>query len=240
MINPKIMTKYKCYIVDDEPLAIKVIEQHLSKFSQFIVCGTSTDPVDALSRIKQLQPDLLFIDIQMPELTGLEFIEAVQDKPSLVITTAYREFAVQAFDLNALDYLVKPISFKRFVKTIDKFLELHKPQQSVLTPPEEDFLFVKSERKVVKVDLNEVLYIEGVKDYVKIVLRKQRILTKTSIGNFLKLLPADRFVRVHKSFIVSLPMMSAYSAQGIEINDVQIPIGRVYKQAFLELMEGKA
>lgn len=231
------MTTYKCYIVDDEPLALNVIEQHLAKFSQFAVAGKSTDPIEALARIKQLQPDLLFIDIQMPELTGLEFIESIQNQPSVVITTAYREYAVQAFDLNALDYLVKPISFKRFVKTIDKFLELHRSPSPAATSPEESCIFVKSERRVVKINLHEILFVEGVKDYVKIVLKNQRILTKASIGNFLEQLPADRFLRVHKSFIVALPMMSAYSNQGIEINGVEIPIGRAYKQAFLELME---
>jgi len=231
------MTTYKCYIVDDEPLALKVIEQHLSKFPGFVVAGKSTDPIEALAELKHLQPDLLFIDIQMPEITGLEFIESIQTKPDVVITTAYREFAVQAFDLNALDYLVKPISFKRFVKTIDKFLEHRKLPAALPPPPAEPYMYVRSDRKEVKVKINEILYVEGVKDYVKIVLKDQRILTKTSIGNFLELLPSDRFVRVHKSFIVALLMMSAYSAQGVEINDMQIPIGRVYKQAFLDMME---
>lgn len=231
------MTTYRCYILDDEPLAIKVIEQHLSKFSQFVVAGTSTDPVDALTQIKHLQPDLLFIDIQMPELSGLEFIESVQKQPYVVITTAFREFAVQAFDLNVLDYLVKPISFKRFVKTIDKFLEQCKPLHSAPEATAASCIYVRADRKVVKVNLHDIQYLEGVKDYVKIVLDNQRILTKISIGNFLELLPADRFVRVHKSFIISLPKLTAYSAQGIEINGTEIPIGRTYKQAFFDLME---
>jgi DNA-binding LytR/AlgR family response regulator len=231
---------YTCYIVDDEPLAIKVIEQHLAKFPHLEVVGSSTDPVKALAYIKELQPDLLFIDIQMPELTGLEFIESIQNQPSVVITTAYREFAVEAFDLNALDYLVKPISFKRFVKTIDKFLEQQQP--AVPNETEEtgsSSIFVRSDRKMVKVNLNEIRYVEGVKDYVKIILTSSRVLTKLSVGNFLELLPEDRFMRVHKSFIVPLPMISAYSAQGIEIGGVEIPIGRAYKAAFLERMEGK-
>lgn len=232
------MATYSCYIIDDEPLALKVIEQHLAKFPQFVVAGTSTDPIEALAEIKQLQPDLLFIDIQMPDITGLEFIESIQRQPSVIITTAYREFAVQAFDLNALDYLVKPISFKRFVKAIDKFLEQRNVPVSLPSTPEEPYIYVKSERKVVQIKLHEILYIEGLKDYVKIVLPDRRVLTKASIGNFLEELPTDRFVRVHKSYIVALPMINAYSAQGIEINNVEIPIGRVYKQAFLEAVRG--
>lgn len=232
------MPNHTCYILDDEPLAIRVIKQHLTKFPQFEVVGTATDPVQALGQIKQLQPHLLFIDIQMPELTGLEFIATIQNPPALVITTAYREYAVQAFDLNVLDYLVKPISFKRFVKTIDKFLE----QRLSTTAPsmkeaENSFIFVKSERKMVKVNLEEIRYVEGVKDYVKIVLPNAWVLTKVSIGNFMELLPPDRFMRVHKSYIVPLPMISAYSAQGIEVGDLEIPVGRAYKAAFLSRME---
>jgi DNA-binding LytR/AlgR family response regulator len=228
---------YKCYLVDDEPLALKVIEQHLTKFHQFELVGKATNPLVALTELKHLQPDLLFIDIQMPEITGLELIESIQNKPWVVITTAYRDFAIQAFDLNAMDYLVKPISFKRFVKTIEKFLEQRKPQISIPSVSPEVCIYVKSERKVVKVNIAEILYVEGIKDYVRIVLNSQRILTKNSIGQFLELLPADQFIRVHKSFIVSLTKMKAYSTQGVEINDIQIPIGRVYKKAFFEVMQ---
>jgi DNA-binding LytR/AlgR family response regulator len=231
------MITHTCYIVDDEPLAIKVIEQHLAKFAQFEVVGTSTDPVNALAEIKVLQPELLFLDIQMPELTGLEFIESIRNQPNVVITTAYREFAVQAFEVNALDYLVKPIAFKRFVKTIDKFLEQCPSIASATSSSEAPFMFVRSDRREVKVMLHEILYLEGIKDYVKIVLPDQRILTKASIGNFLELLPADRFIRVHKSFAVALSMISAYSVQGIEIDGRQIPVGRTYKKAFLERMD---
>lgn len=231
------MAVHKCYILDDEPLAIKVIEQHLTKFAQFEVVGTATDPVNALAQIKTLQPDLLFIDIQMPELTGLELIASIRNQPSVVITTAFREYAVQAFDLNALDYLVKPIAFTRFVRTIDKYLELHHQSETSAASTEEPYLFVRSDRKEVKVLLHEIRYLEGIKDYVKIVLPEQRILTKTSIGNFLELLPADRFMRVHKSFAVALPLITAYSVQGIEIHGREIPIGRTYKKAFLEKME---
>ena len=236
---------YKCYILDDEPLALNVIEQHLSKFEQFEVCGKSTEPLQALGQIKALQPDLLFLDIQMPELTGLDLIESIQNKPAIIITTAYREYAVEGFELNVLDYLVKPIPFKRFIKAIDKFLEqklAHVPVPTV--PPvlpvnDHAFLLVKAERKTIKIALDEILYVEGVKDYVKIVLRDQKIMTKTSIGNFFNELPAERFVRIHKSFVVAIDKIEAYTAHDVEIQKMEIPIGRMYKEAFVEVMEGR-
>lgn len=237
------MKRYKCYIVDDEPLALNVIEQHLSRFGEFEVCGKSTEPLEALVQIKRLQPDLLFLDIQMPELTGLELIESIQHKPDIIITTAYREYAVEGFELNVLDYLVKPIPFKRFVKAIDKFLEqrvlpVHSGQETgTLAANEPTHIFVKADRKTIRVAFDDILYVEGVKDYVKIVLPTQKIITKVSIGNFLKELPEAQFVQVHKSFIVAKDKISAYTAHDVEIGDLEIPIGRVYKEEFVKRME---
>lgn len=231
------MKNFKCYIVDDEPLALNVIEQHLSKFSQFEVCGKSTDPVEALTQIKRLQPDLLFLDIEMPEITGLDLIASIQHKPEIILTTAYREYAVEGFELNVLDYLVKPIPFKRFVQAIEKFLEeklLHTPAP---IPENPSCIFVKADRKTVKIALDDILYVEGVKDYVKIVLVNQKIITKISIGNFFKTLSKDRFLQVHKSFIVARNKISAFTAHDVEIGDLEIPIGRAYKEEFLREME---
>ena len=230
------MKTFRCYIVDDEPLAIKVIEQHLSKFNQFEICGSSTDPIEAYSALKSLQPDLLFLDIEMPELNGLELIESIQTKPEIIITTAYREYAVESFELNVLDYLVKPIPFKRFIKAIDKFLGLKVQNQPSPVSSRKDFLYVKADRKTHKVELASILYIEGVKDYVKIVMKDQRILTKGSIGNFYKKLPQDQFTRIHKSFVVAKDKISAFSTHDVEIGEVEIPIGRVFKEAFLREM----
>lgn len=233
---------YKCYILDDEPLALNVIEQHLSKFEQFVLCGKSTEPLQALGEIKTLQPDLLFLDIQMPELTGLDLIESMQQKPAIIITTAYREYAVEGFELSVLDYLVKPIPFKRFIKAIDRFLEQkigRNPVAIAPTPTLLDtvaFLLIKADRKTIKVALDDILYVEGVKDYVKIVLRDQKILTKISIGNFMKDLPEERFVRIHKSFIVAIDKIDAYTAHDVEIQKLELPIGRIYKEGFVELM----
>lgn len=233
------MKKFKCYILDDEPLALNVIEQHLSKFSQFEVCGKSTEPLEALAQIKQLQPDLLFIDIEMPEITGLELIESIQHKPEIIITTAYREYAVEGFELNVLDYLVKPIPLKRFIKAMDKFLEQKLPATTTSDSDNFAYIFVKADRKTIKIALDDILYIEGIKDYVKIVLPAQKIITKVSIGNFYKDLPKDRFLQVHKSFLVAKNKISAYTAHDVEINELEIPIGRMYKAQFLKDIENK-
>ena len=227
------MKKIKCFILDDEPLAIKVIEQHLSKLSDFEVCGASTNPVAALAQIKMLRPELLFVDIEMPELSGMELIAALHNKPAVILTTAYREYAVEGFDLKVLDYLVKPIPFARFLKAIEKFLE---QCLSPVLPPAQDTaacIWVKAERKTIRIPLDDILYAEGIKDYTRIVLATQKILTKVSIGNLMKELPDDRFLRVHKSFIVAWNKITAFTALDVEINGVEIPIGRQYRDEFL-------
>lgn len=224
------MKKHSCFIVDDEPLALHVIEQHLSRFSQFEICGWSTDPVAALGAIKESKPDLLFLDISMPELTGLELIAAMQYKPAVILTTAYRDYAVEGFELNVLDYLVKPVSFKRFAQAIDKFLELHTGDR----PSNEsaNYIQIKADRKTVILNLEDILYVEGVKDYVRIVTKDQRLITKVSIGNFMQELPSGDFIQVHKSFIVAKDKISAFTAHDVEIRGTEIPIGRVYKEGF--------
>lgn len=229
------MGKYKCYILDDEPLAIKVIEQHLGKFPNFEICGSSTSPLAALSEIKSMEPQLLFLDIKMPDITGLDLIEILQFKPSIVLTTAFREFAVEGFELNVLDYLVKPIAFKRFVQTIEKFLEKQSTEKA-LEKMVDDGLFVRADRKRVRVKFQDILYVEGVKDYVKIVLKNQTILTKISIGNFQKQLPDPPFMRIHKSFIIAKDKITAYTASDVEIGRKEIPIGRIYKESFSKKM----
>ena len=227
------MMKYKCYIVDDEPLAIDVIENHLSKLNQFDIYGTSTDSVEAFNQLKLLQPDLLFLDIEMPDLTGLELIESIEHPPQIIITTAYRDYAVEGFEHNVLDYLVKPIPFQRFLKSIDKFLQQKNASIKEASETPAHF-FVQADRKTVKIDFEAILYIEGLKDYSRIHLTDQKIMTKVSIGNLYELLPSKQFLRVHKSFIVAKNKITAFTAQDIEIGAIEIPIGRVYKEAFLK------
>ena len=230
------MARFKCYIIDDEPLALDVIVRHLARFPNLEVCGKTTDAVEGLEQMKILQPDLLFLDIEMPEVTGLELIASMQKKPAVIITTAYREYAVEGFDLGVLDYLVKPIPFPRFLQAIDKFLEKQLADAGPEVPEKTNAILIKADRKTVKIDLEQIIYVEGVKDYVKIVLNGRHLLTKSSIGNFADLLPADQFIRVHKSFIVARNKISAWSANEVEAGGFEIPVGRTYKAAFLSEM----
>ncbi len=231
------METFKCFIVDDEPLAIHVIEQHLSKFNQLTICGTSTDPVEALGRVKTLKPDLLFLDIAMPDISGLEFIESLQHKPAIILTTAYRDYAVEGFNLHVLDYLVKPIPLKRFVQAIDKFMDYTLHHSPGFIPDVANYINVKADRKTIRIELNDILYIEGVKDYVKIVMPGKTVITKISIGNFLKLLPGQQFLQAHKSYIVAKNKITAFTTLDVEIGHTEIPIGRVYRETFLKNIE---
>lgn len=232
------MVTYKCMIVDDEPLALHVIGEHLSRFNQFTICATSTEPVEALGLIKVHKPDLLFLDIAMPGMTGLELIEMLQNKPEIILTTAYRDYAVEGFTLHVLDYLVKPIPFKRFVQAIEKFLE-KKQYENSGTTASDSFLHIKADRKIIRLDPEDILYVEGVKDYVKIVTKHQHIITKVSIGNFLPELPAEKFVQAHKSFLVAKNKITAFSAHDIEIGSTILPVGRMYKDSFLQAMNAE-
>ena len=229
--------KYNCLIVDDEPLALDVITSYLGKLSDFKVVGAYTDSVAAFLSIKEQHIDLLFIDIQMPDFNGLAFIEALKNRPEIIITTAFREFAVKGYDLNILDYLVKPIPFERFMQSIDKFLDKQNTNQLHNTNEQAtDFIMVRSDRKFIKINMKSILYVEGVKDYVKIVLEDTNVLTKQSIGNFEKLLNSTHFIRIHKSYIVAIDKITAYTNKDVEIQKYELPIGRVYKKEFIAFM----
>lgn len=232
------MKIYNCFIVDDEPLAIEVIEDHLSKLQNFKVIGSNTDSIEAFVQFKSMQIDLLFIDIEMPDFNGLEFIKSLKTKPEIIITTAYRNFAAQGFDLNILDYLVKPISFERFMRSIDKFIDKkdNRAHKNALVG-QQQFIIVRANRKNIKLFLDTILYVEGLKDYVKIVMKDKQILTKQSIGNFEKSLLSNKFFRIHKSFIVALDKVTAYTTYDVEIDRLEIPIGRSYKKSFIDVIK---
>lgn len=227
---------YKCFIIDDEPLAIEVIESHLSKLQQFEVVGKYTDAIEAFVAIKSAAVDILFIDIEMPNFTGLDFIKSMSQNPYIVVTTAYRDFAVEGFDLNILDYLVKPIPFERFIMAIDKFLE-KKITSSITTNPTEEYIMVRADRKHVKIMLSHILYVEGLKDYVKIILPDRTVITKESIGPFFKRLGTSQFIRIHKSYIVAINQITAITSYDVEIGKTELPIGRKYKDELLRRLK---
>jgi DNA-binding LytR/AlgR family response regulator len=237
------MKKISCIIADDEPLAREVIERHVLKIEQLHLAATCSNGIEVFNALKTKHADLLFLDIQMPHLTGIELLRTLKNPPAIIITTAYREFAIEGYELNVIDYLLKPISFERFLKAIDKYELLNnsiqiKTAASIPHDKQDDkaFIYIKSDKKMVRVMLNDLLYIEGLKDYVKVHTAEGSIITYQTLTYFEEKLTDNQFVRVHRSYIVSLNHINAYSATQIEIGKVSIPIGSSYaKDVFKKL-----
>lgn len=227
------MTNIRCFIVDDEPIAVGIIDNYLQRLDGFQVEGTFTNPIKAFEALQQTRVDLLFLDIQMPELTGLELLSTLRHRPEVVFTTAYRDFAPEGFDLDAVDYLLKPVSFERFLKAIDKFrARMPKGRQEPalqVTETGGGHLFVRADRKNIRVNIADILYLESLRDYVRIVTTAGKITTKETIAHFETALPASNFLRVHRSYIVAKDKITALSADGLEIGKQLIPVGRMYK-----------
>jgi two-component system LytT family response regulator len=224
------MNQLKCLIVDDEPLAQNVIENYLKNFSFIELIAKCENALSALEWIKKQKVDLIFLDISMPFISGIDFIKILQNPPEIILTTAYKEFAVESYELNVLDYLLKPISFERFLKAINK---LGNQTSEVIKPVVDDsendvFIYVKSEKKNVKILLREILFIESLKDYIKIHMPNKTIITQVQISAIEQRLP-DSFLRIHRSFIIAKDKITAYTQHDLEIGRHQIPIGRSYK-----------
>lgn len=230
--------KLKCIIVDDEPLAIEVIESYVKRIDSLELIGTFRNAIKAFDFIQSAeQVDLIFLDIQMPKLTGIEFLKTLQHPPQVIFTTAYREYALEGFDLEVLDYLLKPISFERFMKAVSKALSqtaLSAETDMVVGSDDDNFIFFKCDKKMIRVSLKEILYIESIKDYVKIKTADKEVVTHQKISVLETKLPEAHYIRVHRSFIVNIPKIESYSASEIELNNESIPIGRNYK---LDVME---
>lgn len=235
--------KFKCLIIDDEPLAIMLIEKHISQIPQLEIVASCQNPLAAFEILKKEPIDLLFLDIQMPVLTGLEFAKSLQHPPSIIFTTAYREYAVESYELNVVDYLLKPITFTRFFKAINKFLNSRQaeptPIVQVSVPTSSvapEFIYVNANKKHVKVLFQDILYVESIKDYVRIHTKDQRITTKDKISEFDQKLP-DYFLRIHRSFIVNQRQITAFTAHDVEIGETEIPIGVSYKKGVFEVLK---
>lgn len=224
--------KIKCLIVDDEPLAINVIKRHLKGFDEFEVVATCNDAMEAFKVLKNTRIHLMFLDINMPELSGIDFIKGLDEKPLVVITTAYREFAVESFELDVFDYLVKPIALPRFVKTIDKAIDFYRLLNSSRSKHNEanDYLFVKVDKKIVKVFFSDILYIESLKDYVRIVTQYENLITHHNLRSISRSLPADKFLRIHRSYTISIEKVRSLEGNNVQIQDKMIPIGRNYQK----------
>ena len=240
----------KCAIVDDEPLAVELLASYVKKIPFLELCGKYSNATDALHGIGEEPVDLLFLDIQMPELNGLELSKMVPENTRIVFTTAFNQYAVDGFRVNALDYLLKPISYADFLEASNKALQWfqlvqqNEQQQPAATPaPEEEqrSIFVKSEYKLLQIDLDDIRYIEGLKDYVKIYTEQSPhpILSLMNMKAIEQMLPASRFIRVHRSFIVQKSKIREIERNRIVFGDVYIPIGDSYKQAFQDFINNK-
>jgi len=223
--------KINCVIIDDEPLAIKVVENHLKEFQNFEIIATFSNPIEALPLLEKSEIDVLFLDINMPKMNGLDFVKSLNSKTNIIITSAYREYAVESYDLNVLDYLVKPIPFNRFLKTINKinqqiFLKKESKQKGDSTS-NESFMFLKVDKKLVKINFEELLYIESLKDYIKVFTLSQTFLVHKSLTSITEELP-DNFIRIHRSYTIAIDKVKSVEGNLVEIANNRIPIGRKY------------
>lgn len=228
----------KCIIVDDEPLAQEVIERYLSNFREIELVKKCSNALEAFEVLHTEQIDLMFLDISMPVISGIDFLRSLRNAPAVIITTAYPDFALQGYELDVIDYLVKPVSMERFIKAVNKTMErvkinnpTNKPEVSTSRV---DYMFVKSDQKLVKVKFKDIDYIEGMKDYVKIFVGEKMIVTLHTMKFFEANLPSGEFMRVHKSYIVNLDAIKSISGNELELRQIRIPIGSSYKENLMK------
>ncbi|MBL4642674.1 MAG: response regulator transcription factor [Flavobacteriaceae bacterium] len=232
--------KYKCLIIDDEKLARRLIENHLMQLDDFELVASCSSAIKASKILQEETIDLLILDIEMPVLKGTDFFKNLVHKPKVIFTTAYRDYAIEGFELDAVDYILKPITFHRFFKGIEKFRNLQRNIETTVLVTENTkrnatFIYVRVNRKQVKVNFDAVLYIESIKDYIKIHTEKEVYITKHSISSFEKKLDC-RFCRVHRSFIINKDKITAYTKNDIEIEKIEIPIGDNYRKNIADFL----
>src|SRR5688572_7663312 len=230
----------KFIIVDDEPLAIEIVESYVSRIDQLHLQGTFRNAVQAFAYLQEHTVDLIFLDIQMPKLSGIEFLKTLKNPPKVIFTTAFRDYAIDGFDLEVIDYLLKPIPFERFLKAVAKVMH-----QQTATPAQptkkadasaDDYVYFKVDKKMIKTKMAAVLFIESVKDYVKVRTDEKEIITQQKISYLEESLPQQQFLRIHRSFIVNIDKIDAYSATDVEIGKHSIPIGRNYKNDVMKVL----
>lgn len=236
--------KIQCIIVDDERVAREILEQHLSKISRMEVVASCKNVPEAFDVMNSKEVDLIFLDINLPEVSGLSFARTINQQVKVIFTTAYREYAVDGFNLQAVDYLLKPISFERLMQAINKFLnEKNTPTQRIqeaIEPEKNDYIFVRADRKMVKINFSDILFVESLSDYVKIHLREKHIVTRETIGSFEARLPRQDFVRSHRSYLVALAHIDAFTHEDLHVGTHEIPISRSYKKEVLERLEQRS
>jgi len=230
------MSKIKCIIVEDEPLAVKVLADYISQTPFLELQETFKDAILATDYLRNNNVDLIFLDIHLPKLKGMAFLKTLTNPPAVIITTAYHQYAVEGFSLSVTDYLLKPFEFERFLIAVTKVKTLQTEKQKPDESEEKrDFIFLNVQKKKVKILYAEILYIESQKEYIKIVTTKKEYISKMSTHEIESLLPANLFKRIHRSFIVSVSKIESYTAEAVEMNGISIPIGRGYRDVIENL-----
>ena len=226
--------KTRCLIIDDEPLAIKLINTHLSRLDSFEVVAECRDALRAVEILKREKVDLMFLDINMPEITGLEFLRSIPNPPYVIITTAYREYAIEGYDLDVVDFLLKPISFERFLKAINRYCNRARPDNTKngnthTANDIQKFIYLQDGKNVYKVLCNDIFYFEGYGEYVKVYTSVKTFLVRETLSDFESKLPENSFIRIHKSYIINLDKVTGFSTIHVLMKDVEIPIGRIFR-----------
>ena len=231
----------RCLIVEDEPLARNLLADYVKKVSYLELTAACSNPLSALEILRNHPIDLMFLDIQMPEITGISLLKSLQKKPLVILTTAYSEYALESYDLDVVDYLLKPITFDRFLKAVDKASQRIMPQSSPIdqqiAEKQGEFVFVKDGTKLVKINYDDILFVEGLKDYVTIVTKTQKEISLQRLKTLETQLPTDQFFRIHHSYIISLKAVDAIHRGEVQIGQHMIPISESYKKAFKDFVE---
>jgi DNA-binding LytR/AlgR family response regulator len=235
--------KTRCLIVDDEPLARELIRGHIQKLENFEIIAECDNAMKAMEALRSHHVDLMFLDIKMPQMTGIDFLKTLKKPPKVIITTAFSQYALDGFELDVVDYLMKPVTFERFFKAINKFF------QSGATDPveldsgnginEEAFIYVKENKKIIKIYLKEIHFIEGLNEYIRIHTDNRRVVVKSSLHSIDEKLPSEQFIRIHKSYIVCIPRIRAFNATTIELENAKLRIGRNYKNQVFSALHYK-
>ncbi len=237
--------KIRCLVIDDERLAREYLKNYISKVPELELVGDFNSPLKATELIKSGDIDLLFLDIQMPDITGVDFLKSLNNKPEVIFTTAYQEYALEGFNLNVVDYLLKPFSFERFFQAVNKVIDKlkskeasnsdNKPIIPAQTSFTDDYISIRADRKFYKINFKDLYYIEGQKAYVTFNTSKKNITALASLKELEDSLPKDKFIRIHKSYIVAIQEIVSLEGNTIEINDMQLPVGKSYKDDVLKL-----
>ncbi len=230
----------KCLIVDDEPMARDVLRRYVEKVPDLEISGEFSNAIDTLVFLQNTPVDLIFLDIRMPELLGTEFVRSLKHPPKIIFTTAYKEYALDGFDLDVVDYLLKPVRFERFLKALNKAFPKKDKEQPFIPPTPEkkasnDFIYLRVDRKLVKIILTDILYIESARDYVKVFTKDTSYITRQTISSIEAMLSGNEFIRIHRSYIISLTKLTSFTNELVEIGNKELPIGKLYRNNFVKM-----